>query len=84
MIYKATVKHYEEWDDKEITSFMFVCADSIVQAVQQISDYYGENCLEDIMLTPFSPDNFLIINDCDNGDLLFHDFALRANESVCW
>ena len=38
MIYIATVQHYEEWDDKMKTSYMFVCADSTVKAVQQISD----------------------------------------------
>ena len=63
MIYVATVKHYEEWDDKMVTSYMFVAAESTVKAVQQISDFYGENCLEDITLAPFSSDNFLFVNE---------------------
>ena len=41
MIYVATVEHYQDWDEKKTTSFMFVCADSTVKAVEQISDYYG-------------------------------------------
>ena len=84
MTYVATVKHYREWDDKEANAFMFVCAESTVKAVEQISDYFGEESLEDITLVPFSPDNFLIINDENNGDLLFHDFALHAGDNVCW
>ena len=82
MIYVATVQHYEEWDDKMKTSYMFVCADSTVKAVQQISDYYGENCLEDITLSPFSPDNFLFVGE--EFDELFHDFALHAGDNVVW
>lgn len=82
MIYVATVEHYQEWNEEKVTSFMFVCADSTVKAVQQISDYYGEECLEDITLSPFSPDNFLLLNG--NDDELFHDFALHAGDNVVW
>ena len=82
MIYVATVQHYEEWDDKMKTSYMFVCADSIVKAVEQISDYYGENCLEDITLFPFSPDNFIFLDE--EYDELFHDFTLHTGDNVCW
>ena len=82
MIYVATVKHYEEWDDKMITSYMFVSADSIVKAVEQVSNYYGEECLEDITLVSFSPDNFIFVNE--EYDELFHDFALHAGDNVCW
>lgn len=82
MIYVATVKHYEEWDEKMKTAYMFVCADSTVKAVQQISDYYGEKCLEDISIFPFSPDNFLMVSE--EYDELFHDFLLHADDNVCW
>ena len=82
MIYVATVKHYEEWDNKMITSYMFVSADSIVKAVEQVSNYYGEECLEDITLAPFSPDNFIFLNE--EYDELFHDFALHAGDNVVW
>ena len=82
MIYQATVEHYQEWSEEVVTSFMFVCADSTVKAVEQVSDYYGEQCLEDITISPFSPDNFLIIND--DYSYLFHDFALHAGDNVCW
>ncbi len=82
MIYKVTAEHYEEWDDKMVTSFMFVCADSTVKAIQEVSNYYGENCLEDVTISPFSPDNFLAVDkDCDE---LFHDFARHAGDSVVW
>ena len=82
MIYVATVKHYEEWDEVMKTTYMFIAAESIVKAVQQISDYYGENCLEDITLSPFSPDNFLFVSEEYNE--LFHDFALHAGDNVVW
>lgn len=82
MIYIATVKHYEEWDDKMVTSYMFVAAESTVKAVEQVSNYYGENYLEDITLAPFSPDNFIFVGE--EFDELFHDFALHAGDNVVW
>ena len=82
MMYVATVKHYQEWDSKMITSYMFVSADSTVRAVERISDYYGEACLEDITISPFSPDDFLFVNE--EFEELFHDFALHAGDNVCW
>ena len=68
MIYEVKVEHYEEWDEKMVESFMFVCADTIVEAVQQVSDFYGEKRLEFVAARPFSPDNFLIFDE-KNADL---------------
>lgn len=82
MIYVATVEHYRDWEEKKITSFMFVCADSTVKAVEQISNYYGEECLEDVTISPFSPDNFIFLDE--EYDELFHDFALHTGDNVCW
>ena len=82
MIYVATVEHYRDWEEKKVTSFMFVCADSTVKAVEQISNYYGEEYLEDITISPFSPDNFIFLDE--EYDELFHDFALHAGDNVCW
>ena len=82
MIYIATVKYYDEFDSKTTTSFMFVAADSTSKAVEQLSDFYGENNLEDITISPFSPHNFLEINE--EFDELFHDFALHAGDNVYW
>ena len=82
MMYAATVKHYQEWSEETTNTFMLISADSTVKAVEQISDYYGEECLEDILIFPFSPDNFLIIDEEYDG--LFHDFLLHAGDNVCW
>ncbi len=63
MIYEVKIEHYEEWDEKMVKSSAFVYADTIVEAVQQVSDYYGEKCLESIEARPFSPDNFLVFDE---------------------
>ena len=80
MIYQATVEHYQEWNDQMVTDYMFIAADSTVKAVEQISNYFGENCVEAITISPFSPDDFLIVSN----EELFHDFALHAGDNVCW
>lgn len=83
MIYVATVTHYEEWDSKSKVCYMLIAADSIVKAVQQVSDYYGEEYVEDITIAPFSPDNFVMLDDDAYGEL-FHDFTLHAGDNVVW
>ena len=80
MIYQATVEHYQEWNDQMVTDYMFIAANSTVKAVEQVSNYFGENCLEAITISPFSPDDFLIVSN----EELFHDFALHAGDNVCW
>ena len=39
MMYVMKVEHYEEWSEKVKPTFMFVCADTTVEAVQYVSDY---------------------------------------------
>ena len=82
MIFKATVEHYQEWNEEMVTDYMFVAAVSIVKAVEQISNYFGENCLDSIQVTPFSPDDFLVLDSKFKG--VFDDFALHAGDNVCW
>ena len=82
MIYVATVEHYEEWDEKMVKSSMFVCADTMVEAVQQVSDYYGEKCLEFIEARPFSPDNFLIFDEKSTD--LFTTVKDTLEREVVW
>lgn len=82
MIFEVTVKHYEEWDDKIVDSYMFVCADTMVEAVQQISSYYGENTLEFIEVRPFSPGKLLAFTEEDAE--LFHTVRRHLESDVCW
>ena len=82
MIYTVKVEHYEEWDDAVVHASMFVCADTIVEAVQQVSDYYGEKCVESIEVRPFSPDNFLVFTEKDIE--LFHTVARHLEEDIIW
>ena len=82
MIYTVKVEHYEEWDDAVVHASMFVCADTIAEAVQQVSDYYGEKCVESIEARPFSPDNFLIFTEKDKE--LFHTVTRHLEEDIVW
>lgn len=82
MIFEATIKHYEEWDEKVVSSYMFVCADTMVEAVQQISNHYGEDTLEFIEVRPFSPDKFLAFTEEDAE--LFHTVRRHLESDVCW
>ena len=82
MIYEATVEHYEEWDEEMVKSFMFVCADTIAEATQQVSNYYGEKCLESIEVRPFSPDNFLVFDE--KNIELFTTVRRTLEKEVVW
>lgn len=82
MIFEVKVEYHEEWDEKIESSSIFVCADSVIKAVQQVSNYYGENILESIDVRPFSPDNFLIFTEEDEE--LFRIVKHHLEENVVW
>jgi hypothetical protein len=54
----------------------------VAEAVQTISDFYGEKCIEWVEARPFSPDNFLVFNPEDEE--LFHHVETHLGEDIVW
>ena len=82
MIYQIYTEHYQEWDNKMTTANLFIVANTLTEAVQKLSDYYGEECLERIDIKSFSPDDFLIFNN-ENAELF--DMVKSALEpDIIW
>lgn len=82
MIYVAYTEHYQEWDNKMSAENLFVTADTLTEAVQKLSNYYGEECLERIDIKSFSPDDFLIFKDEDTE--LFDMVKSKLEPDIIW
>ena len=60
MIYVTEVVWADEFNDyKENTTYSFLCADSYINAIEKLVDYYGNEEMVEVSLAPFSPDNLL-------------------------
>ena len=85
MMYTVKVKFYSEFsdlEDKIETKFCFVPADSLKEVVEIMEQYYGKNCIEEITIGVFSPDNFLEF-DVDLVDM-FYDVKATLGAKVIW
>lgn len=84
-MYTVKVKFYSEFsdlEDKIETKFCFVPADSLKEVVEIMEQYYGKNCIEEITIGVFSPDNFLEF-DADLEDM-FYDVKSTLGKRVIW
>ena len=82
MIYEALVERYQDWDSAMVTNHMFICANTIKEAVGEITSYFGEECVVSLSISDFSPDNFLVVDGKDYD--LFTKFKNRVAEDIIW
>lgn len=85
MLFTASVDAYDDLENKEKGFKMFICANSISEATQMISSYYGENNLSYLSIAPFSPDDMLIfsLTDVEQADL-FHAVQEKLEPDIIW
>lgn len=60
--FKIKVIWYSETDGKMITDIMLLCAVSFNDAMEKISDYYGEEEIEEIYINLISNEHILPID----------------------
>ena len=82
MIYVTRVKFYD--DDTQDSKYYdcFVVAESYMDAVQQMVDYYGEHYIEKLYVEIFAPNNFLEFTSDDHN--LFDTVKERLSKRVLW
>lgn len=83
MFFTADVRHYNEVIEKDDLHHLFVCAESLVEATEQITGWYGEECIESINITVFSPYNMLIF-ESDEDETLYFNVKDSLSEKVIW
>lgn len=85
MLFTASIDAYDDLENKEKEFKMFICANSISEATQMISSYYGENNLIYLSIAPFSPDDMLIFSSTDTEQAdLFHAVKEKLEPDIIW
>lgn len=83
MFFTADVRYYNEVTEKDDLHHLFVCAESLVEATEQITGWYGEKCIESINITIFSPYDMLIF-ESNEDEMLYFNVKDSLGERVIW
>lgn len=83
MLFAADVRFYCEYKEKEDLQHLFVCAEKFTDAIEQISGWYGEEAIESIGITVFSPDDMLVY-ETDEDEALYYETKDSLGEKVLW
>ena len=82
MIFTASVSYYNDDTSNIDTDNLFVCADTLKDVAEKISEYYGEDQIDSLGIGPFSPDNMLVFDEEDES--LFYDIKDQLGEKIIW
>ena len=82
MMYEVLIERYHEYNEAMVTNHMFVCANTIKEAVGKVTDYFGEEYVESLSISDFSPDDFLVVDGKDYD--LFTRFRDCVAEDIVW
>ena len=82
MFFTAKVEYFNDEQIEIETNYSFVCADTFNDAVEQITDYYGEKNIESMFVKAFSPSNLLEFESADEE--LFERVEKTLAERVIW
>lgn len=86
MIYIA----HANWTSEDINyeterKALFLCADSYSDAIEKLTEFYGENEMTYVSLEPFLPDDFLEFDKDTLEELeLFTEIKRTIGEKVIW
>lgn len=83
MIFTADVSFFNEVEEEVDVNHLFVCAENLVEAIEQITGWYGEECVESINITGFSPYDMLIF-ESDGDEMLYFNVKDSLGEKVIW
>ena len=83
MLFAADVRFYNDCNDKEDLQHLFVCAEKFTDAIEQISGWYGEEAIESIDITAFSPYDMLVY-ETDEDETLYYETKDNLGEKVLW
>lgn len=83
MLFAADVRFYCEYKEKDDLQHLFVYAEKFTDAIEQISGWYGEEAIESINITAFSPLDMLVY-ETDEDETLYHETKVSLGEKVVW
>ena len=83
MFFTADISFFNEVKEDVDINHLFVCAENLVEATEQITGWYGEECIESINITVFSPYDMLIF-ESNEDEILYFKVKDSLGEKVIW
>ena len=83
MIFTADIIFFNEIEEERDVNHLFVCAENLVEATEQITEWYGEKCIDSVNITIFSPFNMLIF-ESNEDETLYFNVKDSLGEKVIW
>lgn len=85
MVFNIGVDFYDEYDEKEVKEVGFYFGENFDEVFHNIINYYGEDEILHLSITPFSPDNGLMF-DCNKEEdmKIYASTKLNLEDKVIW
>ena len=83
MFFTADISFFNEVKEDVDINHLFVCAENLVEATEQITGWYGEENIESINITIFSPHDMLIF-ESNEDEMLYFKVKDSLGEKVIW
>lgn len=83
MFFTADVSFFNEVAEEAELNHLFVCAENLVEAMEQIIGWYGEECIDSIDIAIFSPYDMLVF-ESDEDETLYFNVKDSLGEKVLW
>ena len=83
MIFTADVSFFNEVEEEVDVNHLFVCAENLVGATEQITGWYGEECIDSINIAVFSPYDMLIFKS-NEDEMSYFNVKDSLGEKVIW
>ena len=83
MLFTADIIFFNEAKEERDVNHLFVCAENLVEATEQITGWYGEECIDSINFAVFSPCDMLIF-ESNEDETLYFNVKDSLGEKVIW
>ncbi len=82
MMYVAKVDYYILEDDKREEDQIFISGDSYTDVTKKLVSFYGENEIENMFISLFGPDDFILFDEEDKH--LFEIVKDKLEKKIIW
>ena len=83
MFFTADVSFFNEVNNDPDLNHLFVCAENLAEATEQITGWYGEEMIDSINIAIFSPYDMLIF-DSNEDEMSYFNVKDSLGEKVIW
>lgn len=82
MFYTYKINYWNEFEETNEDIWGFVEGESIIEVINKLVFQYGDKNIEELTLTPFSPDSILEFRG--KNIPLYHSVIARLEKEVFW